>query len=117
MTHLWSYYMEKEEQLSLARQRASEANKGNKHSSKENRIWGNIIRKLAVQEDYKRLHAIAEKLYEKAAEGDLGAAKEIGDRLDGKSVATTELTGADGKDLPIGIGISFVKPDDSSVSE
>ena len=117
MTHLWSYYMEKEEQLSLARQRASEANKGNKHSSKENRIWGNIIRKLAVQEDYKRLHAIAEKLYEKAAEGDLGAAKEIGDRLDGKSVATQELTGADGKDLPIGIGISFVKPDDSPVSE
>jgi hypothetical protein len=109
--------MEKEEQLSLARQRASEANKGNKHSSKENRIWGNIIRKLAVQEDYRRLHAIAEKLYEKAAEGDMTAVKELGDRLDGKSVATTELTGADGKDLPIGIGISFVKPDDSSVSE
>jgi hypothetical protein len=117
MTHLWSYYMEKEEQLSLARQRASEANKGNKHSSKENRIWGNIIRKLAVQEDYRRLHAIAEKLYEKAAEGDMTAVKELGDRLDGKSVATTELTGADGKDLPIGIGISFVKPDDSPVSE
>ena len=109
--------MEKEEQLSLARQRASEANKGNKHSSKENRIWGNIIRKLAVQEDYRRLHAIAEKLYEKAAEGDMTAVKELGDRLDGKSVATTELTGADGKDLPIGIGISFVKPDDSPVSE
>ena len=109
--------MEKKEQLSLARQRASEANKGNKHSSKENRIWGNIIRKLAVQEDYKRLHAIAEKLYEKAAEGDLGAAKEIGDRLDGKSVATQELTGPDGSDLPSGIGILFVKPDDSQVSE
>lgn len=108
--------MEKEEQLSLARQRASEANKGNKHSSKENRIWGNIIRKLAVQEDYKRLHAIAEKLYEKAAEGDLGAAKEIGDRLDGKSVATQELTGPDGSSLPSGIGILFVKPDDSNIS-
>jgi hypothetical protein len=109
--------MEKEEQLALAREKAAEANKGNKHSSKENRIWGNIIRKLAVQEDYRRLHAIAEKLYEKAAEGDMTAVKELGDRLDGKSVATTELTGADGKDLPIGIGISFVKPDDSSVSE
>jgi hypothetical protein len=32
-------------------------------------------------------------------------------------LSSTELTGADGKDLPIGIGISFVKPDDSSVSE
>ena len=90
---------------------------GNTNSSKEKRIWGNIIRKLAVQEDYKRLHAIAEKLYEKAAEGDLGAAKEIGDRLDGKSVATQELTGPDGSDLPSGIGILFVKPDDSQVSE
>jgi len=90
---------------------------GNTNSSKNNRIWGNIIRKLAIQEDYRRLHAIAEKLYEKAAEGDLGAAKEIGDRLDGKAVAIQEITGADGKDLPIGIGISFVKPDDSSVSE
>ena len=103
--------MEKEEQLSLARQRASEANKGNKHSSKENRIWGNIIRKLAIQEDYKRLHAMAEKLYEKAAEGDLGAIKEVGDRLDGKAVATTELTGLDGADLPISIGLRFVEPD------
>ena len=90
---------------------------GNTNSSKTNRIWGNIIRKLAVQEDYKRLHAIAEKLYEKAAEGDLGAAKEIGDRLDGKAVATQELTGPDGSNLPSGIGILFVKPDDSQVSE
>lgn len=90
---------------------------GNTNSSKEKRIWGNIIRKLAIQEDYRRLHAMAEKLYEKAAEGDLGAIKEIGDRLDGKSVATQELTGPDGSDLPSGIGILFVKPDDSQVSE
>jgi hypothetical protein len=104
--------MEKEEQLALAREKAAEANKGNKHSSKENRIWGNIIRKLAVQEDYRRLHAIAEKLYEKAAEGDMTAVKELGDRLDGKSVATTELTGVDGSNLPISIAIDFVKPKD-----
>ena len=109
--------MEKEEQLALAREKAAEANKGNTNSSKEKRLWGNIIRKLAVQEDYRRLHAIAEKLYEKAAEGDMTAVKEIGDRLDGKSVATQELTGPDGSELPSGIGILFVKPDDSQVSE
>jgi len=90
---------------------------GNTNSNKNNRIWANTIRKLAIQEDYKRIHAIAEKLFENAQEGDLGAIKEIGDRLDGKSVATQEITGADGKDLPIGIGITFVKPDDSQVSE
>jgi hypothetical protein len=90
---------------------------GNTNSSKNNRIWANTIRKLAVQEDYKRIHVIAEKLFEKAAEGDLGAMKEVGDRLDGKAVAVQELTGADGKDLPSGIGIVFVKPEDSPVSE
>jgi hypothetical protein len=90
---------------------------GNTNSNKNNRIWANTIRKLAVQEDYKRIHVIAEKLFEKAAEGDLGAMKEVGDRLDGKAVAVQELTGADGKDLPSGIGIVFVKPEDSSVSE
>lgn len=103
MTHsLWSYDM-KEDHLELAREKAAEANKGNKHSSKENRIWGSIIKKLAVQEDYKRLHIIAHALYEKAADGDMNAIKEIGDRLDGKSVATTELSGADGKDLVINV--------------
>jgi hypothetical protein len=90
---------------------------GNTNSNKNNRIWANTIRKLAVQEDYKRIHVIAEKLFEKAAEGDLGAMKEVGDRLDGKAIAVQELTGADGKDLPSGIGIVFVKPEDSSVSE
>ena len=93
------------------------APEGHTNSSKNNRILGNIIKKYAIQEDYKRLHAMAEKLYEKAAEGDLGAIKEVGDRLDGKAIAVQEITGADGKDLPIGIGISFVKPDDSPVSE
>jgi hypothetical protein len=103
--------MDKEEQLALAREKAAHANQGNKNSSKEKRIWGNIIRKLAVQEDYKRLHAMAEKLYEKAAEGDLGAIKEVGDRLDGKAIATTELTGLDGSDLPLSIGLRFVEPE------
>ena len=90
---------------------------GNTNSNKNNRIWANTIRKLAVQEDYKRIHAIAEKLYEKAIEGDLGAIKEVGDRLDGKAIATQELTGPDGSNLPSGIGILFVKPDDSQISE
>ena len=94
MTHsLWSYDMNKEEQLELAREKAAESNQGNKHSSKENRIWGNIIRKLAVQEDYRRLHTIANALYEKAADGDMNAIKEIGDRLDGKAMQENKISG------------------------
>jgi hypothetical protein len=84
---------------------------GNTNSNKNNRIWANTIRKLAIQEDYKRIHVIAEKLFEKAAEGDLGAMKEVGDRLDGKAIAVQEITGADGKDLPLSIGLRFVEPD------
>lgn len=85
--------MDKEEQLTLAREKAAHANKGNKNSSKENRLWGSIIRKLAIQEDYKRLHMLAEKLYEKAGEGDMSAIKELGDRLDGKSLQENKVTG------------------------
>ena len=66
---------------------------GNKNSNKNNRIWGDTIRKLAIQEDYKKLHAIAEKLYDKALEGDMSAMKEIGDRLDGKALQENKVTG------------------------
>ena len=61
---------------------------GNKNSSKENRIWGKLVKKLAVQEDYARLHNVANALYDKAAEGDISAIKELGDRLDGKAEQT-----------------------------
>jgi len=73
-------------QLEEARKKAAEVNKNNNYSSKKNRLWGDIIRKLAVQEDYKRLHEIAYALYAKASEGDMTAIKELGDRLDGKAV-------------------------------
>lgn len=62
------------------------APKGNKNSTADKRVWGKIVRKLAVQEDYKRLHSVAHKLFEKAEEGDMTAIKELGDRLDGKSL-------------------------------
>jgi hypothetical protein len=76
---------------------------GHTNSSKTNRLWGNIIRKLAVQEDYKRLHAVGEKLYEKALDGDMAAIKEIGDRIDGKALQENKLTGD--TDQPIEIKI------------
>jgi hypothetical protein len=66
---------------------------GHTNSNKTNRLWGNIIRKLAVQEDYRRLHALGEKLYEKALDGDMAAIKEVGDRLDGKALQENKLTG------------------------
>jgi|TARA_R110000803_G_scaffold87355_4_gene154017 hypothetical protein len=66
---------------------------GNKNSTKDKRIWGQIVRKLAVQEDYHKLHKVAEALYDKASEGDISAIKELGDRLDGKALQENVLTG------------------------
>ena len=64
---------------------------GNTNASKSNRLWGDTIKRIAVQEPHK-LKAIAEALYLKAAEGDVQAAKEIGDRLDGKALAVVDVT-------------------------
>jgi hypothetical protein len=103
--------MDKEEQLELAREKAAEVNKGNTHSSKNNRLWAETLRRAVIQSDAERLRQIAEALLDKAASGDVSAIKELGDRIDGKSVATTELTGADGSNLPLSIGIRFVEPE------
>lgn len=71
----------------------------NKNSTKDKRVWGKVVRKLAVQEDYKRIHNVAEALFRKAEDGDIAAIKELGDRIDGKAEQT--ITGD--SDQPITI--------------
>ena len=71
----------------------------NKNSSKNNRAWGKVVKKLAIQEDAKRLHNVAQALFRKAEDGDISAIKELGDRIDGK--AQQEITG--NSDQPITI--------------
>ena len=109
--------MDIEERKKLAAERSSEANRGNTHSSKINRLAAETLKRVLIQEEAIRLRNVAEALVAKAESGDVSAIKEVFDRMDGKSVATTELTGPDGSNLPSGIGILFVKPDDSQVSE
>jgi hypothetical protein len=106
--------MDNEERKRLAAERSSEVNRGNTHSSKNNRLWAETLRRAVIQSDAERLRMIAEALLDKAASGDVSAIKELGDRLDGKAVATTELTGLDGSDLPLSIGLRFVEPDTKS---
>lgn len=69
------------------------APEGNTNSSKSNRLWAETIRRAVIQSDAERLRRIAEKLLDKAEEGDLVAIKEMGDRLDGKPAQTTTLEG------------------------
>lgn len=75
--------------------------KGNKNSSRSNRLWGDTIRRAIDQSDGKRLRTIAEKLLDKAAEGDIQAIRELGDRLDGKPHQSMDLeaTGKGGAPL------------------
>ena len=90
---------------------------GNQNSSKSNRLFTETIKRLATQSEGEYNRMIAQALIDKAISGDMAAIKEYGDRIDGKAIATQELTGPDGSNLPSGIGILFVKPDDSQVSE
>lgn len=67
---------------------------GNKNSSRDNRMWRQTIqRALAQGANPDRLRLIAEKLLDKAEEGDLGAIKELGDRLDGKAAQQVIVNG------------------------
>lgn len=72
------------------------APEGNTNSSKNNRLWGDTIRRAIAQSDPEKLRRIADALLAKAEEGDLGAIKELGDRLDGKAAQSVALTGAEG---------------------
>ena len=85
---------------------------GNKNSSKSNRLYADTIKRLNIQSEGKIAHDIAMALINKAKDGDISAIKEFGDRVDGKAVSTTELSGVDGADLPIGITVEYVKPKD-----
>ena len=70
---------------------------GNQNSSKSNRLFGETIKRIAVQSEGEINRAIAQALIEKAMSGDMSAIKEYGDRVDGKVVQqidqNTELSG------------------------
>ena len=87
----------------------SEKMMGNKNSIK-NKMFYDRIKMELVQNPHK-LQKIVEKLLSKAEEGDLAAINVVMDRIDGKAIQTTELTGADGEPLT-GIQVTFVKPNE-----
>ena len=55
-------------------------------NAKKGRIWVGAINRAIAQDDGKRLREAAEKLLTLAAAGDVPALRELGDRLDGKSI-------------------------------
>jgi hypothetical protein len=76
------------------------APKGN-DNAKKGKLFYNELRKALVQQDQINLRRIADKLVEKAIDGEPWAVKEIMDRVDGKAIQATEISGADGDDLKL----------------
>jgi acetyl-CoA acetyltransferase len=84
---------EKAAQLAAAREKAAEANLGNTHSSKINRLMNETLKRILIQNEGLRARTIAEALVTKAEDGDVPAIKEVFDRVDGKVVQENKLTG------------------------
>lgn len=82
------------------------AAEGNNYSSKNNRLVADTLRRIAVQEDGKKLRSMCEAIYEKAAQGDVQAAIFISDRLDGKPA--TVIAGDPEKPLSHNVRVEFV---------
>jgi hypothetical protein len=71
----------------------------NNQNAKKGKLFYNELRKALVQQDQINLRRIADKLVEKAIDGEPWAVKEIMDRVDGKAIQATEISGTDGEDL------------------
>ncbi len=72
---------------------------GNKNAVKS-KPWAEAIDR-AIKRDRDALDRLARKLIAMAAEGDMTAMKELGDRLDGKPKQQVEMSGEDGGPLAL----------------
>jgi hypothetical protein len=84
---------------------------------KSDKQWSDALRRAVHRESAgkgspKWLEVIATRVCELAADGDMSAAREIGDRLDGKPKQATEVSGPDGEAIPLSIPIAFKAADD-----
>lgn len=65
-------------------------------NAKKGKLFYDALRIALLQEDRKKLRSITDKLVKAAENGDAWAVKEIMDRMDGKPVQATEISGLDG---------------------
>ena len=67
------------------------APKGNQNAAKPGKLIADTLRRVAVQNP-ERIRKACEALLDKMEEGDIAAFREFADRVDGKSVQSTEMT-------------------------
>jgi hypothetical protein len=87
------------------------APKGN--NNHKGKIFSDDMRKVLAQNPAK-LRAIVTKLIEEAEGGNLTAIAMIMDRMEGKPVQATEISGPNGNDIQLSIPVHFIKPKDES---
>ena len=76
-------------------------------NAKKGKLFYDALRIALLQEDRKKLRNITDKLVKAAENGDAWAVKEIMDRMDGKPVQATEISGTDGAPMDLRL-IEFV---------
>ena len=108
--------MDKKEQLTLAREKAAIANKGNTNSSKKNRLLKETLNRIVTQDDAKRARTVMEALVASAEDGHIKACEVILERLEGKVQSQTDIISSDGS-LQSNLKIEFVDAADPKVSE
>jgi hypothetical protein len=91
------------------------APEGNNNAGKGSQLTA-MLRAALNANDRQRLRQGVDNVAQAFAEGERWAVEFVFDRIEGKAVARTELSGTDGSPLPLSIGISFVEPT-STISE
>ena len=82
-------------------------------NAKKGKLFYDQLRKVLIQDDALKLRQIALRLVEAAEDGEAWAVREVIDRIDGKAIQATEISGPEGAELVKGIGIVFVTPDEN----
>lgn len=77
---------------------------GNVNAAKNTRLVSDAISRILLQNDGKKLRAIASKIVTMAEKGDLGALKEVFDRCEGKVRQQIEHTGLNDGPIEIELG-------------
>lgn len=80
------------------------APKGNRNAAKA-KDWESALRKALAQRDPDALRKVADRLLDKALNGDMAAIKEIGDRLDGKPQQCVDNTHTGDVTISVNTGV------------
>jgi len=90
-------------------EKIAESMKGNQNA-KKGKIFYDELHKFFAQNPQKK-RDIVKGLVDAAVDGEPWAIKEVFDRMDGKAVATQEVTGPDGAQLKTAVQLFFIDPD------